>query len=187
MNITLFCSSSNDLPKGFNDAAEKLGELICQHQWSLVYGGTDAGLMKRCADQVIAGGCRTIGIIPECIYNRGVQSTLCKDLIVTPDMKERKELMRVQADAFIALPGGWGTLEEIVEVVTLKQLGELNKPIVFVNIDGYFDLFFSFINKASQLGVIKREYDNIYHVSTSVEDAVQYILDYNCQDIVSKY
>lgn len=99
------------------------------------------GLMKEVAEATIRFGGEVTGIIPECIYKKGVAAKL-NHLIIASDMKERKYLLREQADAFIALPGGWGTLEEITEVITLKQLEEHHKPILFLNTAGFFMTIF---------------------------------------------
>lgn len=187
MNITVYCASAEKIQSAYFEAATELGKCIGQQSWTLVYGGTDCGLMKCCADAVLANGGSTLGIIPECIYQRGVQAKTSSKLMITPDMKERKELMRVHGDAFVALPGGWGTLEEITEVVTLKQLGVHNKPIVFINIDGYYDLFFSFINDSKANGFIGDSYDKLYHITSSIQEALEYIHHYQEEDIKNKY
>lgn len=187
MNITVYCASAENIRSNYFQAAADLGMSIGQRRWTLVYGGTDCGLMKCCADSVLKNGGMTLGVIPECIYQRGVNAKNSSELIVTPDMKERKAMMRDHGDAFIALPGGWGTLEEITEVVTLKQLGVHNKPIVFLNIDGYYDLFFSFISDSKENGFINTVYDKLYYVTTSIDDAITYINNYQIEMLDSKY
>ncbi|MDE6452465.1 MAG: TIGR00730 family Rossman fold protein, partial [Odoribacter sp.] len=132
MKIAVFCASANVAPV-YMEAAEKLGEYIGKSGWELVYGGTNMGLMDKVARSTMAHGGKVTGIIPACISERGVAAEGVDCLIETVDMKERKALLREHADAFVALPGGWGTLEEISEVITLKQLGEHNKPVVFLN------------------------------------------------------
>lgn len=131
MRVAVFCASANEVEPCYFREAGRLGKRIGELGWQLIYGGTNIGLMREVADATIRQGGEVTGIIPECIRDRGVAAGGLKQLIVAPDMKERKYLLREHADAFIALPGGWGTLEEITEVITLKQLGQHNKPIVF--------------------------------------------------------
>ena len=109
------------------------------------------------------------------------------ELIGAPDMKERKRMMREQADAFIALPGGWGTLEEITEVITLKQLGVHNKPIVFINTNDFYEYFFLFINNIRKEGFVSNAYDGLYTVVNDVEEALAYIKKYKAKEFSSKY
>ena len=102
-------------------------------------------------------------------------------------MKDRKSMMREKADAFIALPGGWGTLEEITEVITLKQLGIHNKPIIFLNTNDFYEYFFLFINNIRKEGFVSKAYDGLYVVVNTVEEAVEYIENYQAKDFSSKY
>ena len=148
MRVAVFCASANEVEPCYFREAGRLGKRIGELGWQLIYGGTNIGLMREVADATIRQGGEVTGIIPECIRDRGVAAGGLKQLIVAPDMKERKHLLREHADAFIALPGGWGTLEEITEVITLKQLGQHNKPIVFLNTAGYYKLFFEFIEQS---------------------------------------
>ncbi|CCZ06220.1 TIGR00730 family Rossman fold protein [uncultured Culturomica sp.] len=187
MNIAVFCASSNRVKGVYAEAARKLGREMAQRGWNLIYGGTNCGLMREVADAVLEQGGGVKGIIPRCIAERGVKAEKLTDLIVVPDMKERKYLMRKAADAFIALPGGWGTLEEITEVITLKQLGLHQKPIVFINTDGFYDLFFDFINKAFEESFVSSAYKGLYKVVDEVVEAVAYIADYKEEKMVSKY
>ena len=102
-------------------------------------------------------------------------------------MKERKSMMREKADAFIALPGGWGTLEEITEVITLKQLGIHNKPVIFLNTNDFYEYFFLFISNIRKEGFVSEAYDGLYTVVNTVEEAVAYIKNYRVKDFSSKY
>lgn len=113
MRVAVFCASANEVEPCYFREAGRLGKRIGELGWQLIYGGTNIGLMREVADATIRQGGEVTGIIPECIRDRGVAAGGLKQLIVAPDMKERKHLLREHADAFIALPGGWGTLEEI--------------------------------------------------------------------------
>lgn len=137
MNICVFCASSDLLAPVFYEQARLLGEEIARHSCEVVYGGTNCGLMKEVAQAALRAGGKVKGIIPACIQEKGIAATGLTELVITSDMKERKQKMRETADAFLAMPGGWGTLEEITEVITLKQLGIHNKPVIFLNIEGF--------------------------------------------------
>lgn len=187
MKVAVFCASANDVNPVFFEDSRNLGKKIGELGWQLVYGGTNIGLMREVADSTIANGGEVTGIIPECIHRRGVAATEISQLIVAPDMKERKHLLRENADAFVALPGGWGTLEEISEVITLKQLGEHLKPIVFLNTAGFYDGFLDFIDHIRKQGFVSAAYDHLYYVADSVEEAIQYLREYKSGPTVSKY
>jgi len=187
MTISVFCASSNQLEEVYFNAAAQLGRQLAERGWKLLYGGTNCGLMGRVAETALQHGGVVKGIIPKCIAERGVAASSISELHVVEDMKERKHLLREQADAFIALPGGWGTLEEITEVITLKQLGEHAKPIVFLNVNGFYDDFFRFIRQSQREGFISKAYDNLYQVIPTVAEAMDYIERYRMENVVSKY
>lgn len=187
MKIGVFCASSDHLKEVFQKDASELGREIAGRSWELVYGGSNCGLMRKIADATLGNGGKVIGIIPQCICDKGIAATYITQLIVAPDMKERKRMLREYSDAFIALPGGWGTLEEITEVITLKQLGCHNKPIVFINTDGFYDLFFRFIENIREENFISPVYDQLYRVVGRVEEAMEYIECYKAEKVVTKY
>jgi cytokinin riboside 5'-monophosphate phosphoribohydrolase len=137
--ICVFCSSSDTLDEIYFQAARDLGEAMAQRGWGLVYGGSDVGLMGAVARAVHLHHGTVTGIIPQTIHARGIAYQTADELLVTRDLRERKAEMERRADAFIAMPGGFGTLEEIVEVLTLKQLQLHLKPIIFLNINGFYD------------------------------------------------
>lgn len=169
------------------NVAKELGTLMAKAGWELVYGGTNCGLMREVADAVEAAGGKVMGVIARCIAEKGVAAKGLNELIVTEDMKERKSRMREMADAFVVLPGGWGTLEEATEVITLKQLGLHDKPVVFVNTGEYFEYFFLFLHAARREGFISRAYDDLYVVVEEPREALDYILDYQPRDCEAKY
>ena len=187
MYIGVFCASADQIHEAyFKDAAE-LGKGMAKRGWNLVYGGTNCGLMRETAEAVLEYGGKVVGVIPECIQDKGVAARGITELVTVPDMKERKQSMRERSDAFIALPGGWGTLEEITEVITLKQLGNHSKPIVFVNTNGYYDKFFEFIRACREEGFISKAYDELYVVVNRVEDVFIYLENYKEKCSVDKY
>lgn len=118
-----------------------LGELLADNGMRLIYGGGRVGLMGICADAALAGGGSVIGVIPEHLHDRELAHPGLDELVVTPDMHTRKAKMFRLADACVVLPGGLGTLDEMIEMITWRQLGLHDKPIVLVNVDGYWDRF----------------------------------------------
>ncbi len=187
MEVAVFCASADKIEQNYQDAAQRLGRGIARRMWRLIYGGTNCGLMRMVAEATLREGGMVTGIIPRCIEARGVAAMNVSDLIVAEDMKERKQLMRERADAFVALPGGWGTLEEITEVITLKQLGVHRKPIVFVNTGGFYDVFWRFIEQATGEGFISDAYQGLYKVVLTPEEALEYIDSYQPETVSSKY
>ncbi|WP_251621580.1 TIGR00730 family Rossman fold protein [Odoribacter lunatus] len=187
MNVAVFCASSERVEQKYFEAAKQLGEGIAACSWDLVYGGTNCGLMRCVAEAALQGGREVRGVIPRCIAERGVTMPGLTELIVTESMKERKQLMRDMADAFVVLPGGWGTLEEVTEVITLKKLGEHRKPIVFVDTDGFYEFLWKFTESAINKGFISDVYHGLYEVVDSVDKVLNYIRCYKANIIDSKY
>jgi uncharacterized protein (TIGR00730 family) len=137
--VCVYCGSSPGTEPAFVEAARKLGKILAQNAVRLVYGGGSVGLMGAVAEAVLEHGGEATGIIPDFLTKKEKPRRLAQELIVTRDMHERKREMFERADAFVALPGGVGTLEEIVEQLTWAQLGRHKKPILFANINGYWD------------------------------------------------
>ena len=138
-SLCVYCASSDRLDPKYFSAATQIGEEMAQREWTLVYGGGKTGLMGAVARGVKTRGGRVVGIIPEFMKARELEFTEADELISVLTMRERKMLMETRADAFLALPGGWGTLEELMEILTLAHLEVLQKPVVILNQDGYFD------------------------------------------------
>ena len=138
MNITVYSASSGQIPAPYVEAAQTLGRLIGQGGHTLINGAGRTGLMGACTDACLAAGGRAVGVIPEFMIEQKWQHTGMTQLIVTPDIHRRKEQMASMSDACIALPGGVGTLEELLEIITWKQLGLYLKPIIILNTDGYY-------------------------------------------------
>lgn len=139
MNICLYGASSTEIGESYIIATEKLGELLARQGHSLVYGAGGAGLMGAAARGMKRGGGCVVGVVPSFLKVDGVLFDGCDEIIYTDTMRQRKQIMEERADAFIVTPGGIGTYEEFFEIYTLKQLGQLHKPIVILNIDGYYD------------------------------------------------
>jgi uncharacterized protein (TIGR00730 family) len=143
--VCVYCGSSPGLDPAFVEAAGQFGKILAENGVRLVYGGGSVGLMGAVANAVLEHGGEATGIIPEFLTRREHPKRIAQELIVTRDMHERKRTMFERADAFVALPGGIGTLEEIVEQMTWAQLGRHKKPILFANIKGYWDPMLSLV------------------------------------------
>jgi len=187
MNICVFCSSSNGVEELYFEAAEKLGTLLAQGNHSLIYGGANVGLMEKIACTVRGHNGKILGVIPQKIYDKNLYSEHPDELLVTATMDERKAIMRERSDAFITLPGGFGTLEEILEVITLKQLDYHRKPIVFLNINGFFNDLFTQFEKSYTEHFAKENYRKLYHISDSPEETMAYISEYKFEDLGPKW
>ena len=185
-NICVFGASSNKIDEVFLDDAFAVGSLIAKNGYGLVFGAGDSGLMGRAARGAESLGGRIIGVIPEKLNKKGIYFEHCTERIETETMHERKSLMERMSCGFIALAGGFGTIEELMEVVTLKQLGYFDRPIVILNTAGYFDSLIKQLEICVEKGFTHGEYSSIYHVSSSPEDAVGYCVDYRGMRIRDK-
>lgn len=186
-NICVFCSSSDTLDDTYYREAEKLGELIGLNDYNLVYGGTKVGLMNAVARSASDANARIIGVIPQLIFDNNIAATYLDELIVTADMKERKQIFRDKSDIFIALPGGFGTMEELLELITLKQLSYLNGPIVIVNFNGFYDALKLQFEKFFEDGFSKNQYRSLYYFVENSEQAIEYVHNYEPQKYVHKW
>ena len=155
--ICVFAGSSTGARPQYRAAAQALGQAFCERQIDLVYGGAHVGLMGAIADAVIAGGGNVTGVIPEALVSKELAHTGVTELHVVSSMHERKALMAELSSAFIALPGGWGTWEELFEVLTWAQLGLHAKPCGLLNAEGYFDGLLAFMAHAMQEGFVRSE------------------------------
>ena len=152
--ICVFCGSSFGARASYRRAAVELGGLLAARKTGVVYGGGNVGLMGTVADAALAAGGEVIGVIPQALVAREIAHTKLTELRVVASMHERKALMADLSDAFIALPGGYGTLEEFCEVVTWSQLGIHAKPCGLLNVEGYFDPLIAMLDHAVQEGFI---------------------------------
>lgn len=187
MKICVFCGSSEDLKNSYYTLAENLGKQIGEHGHDVIYGAGKIGLMGRVALETRNHGGKTIGIIPKRLKIEGVVSTEDTELIVTEDMKERKSIMTEKSDAFLALPGGFGTMEELLEVITLKQLQYHNKAIVILNSDGFFDELLVFFERMYSENFANPSYRKLYQVVDSENDAIAALENYTHEHIYDKY
>lgn len=139
MNVCVFCGSGTGFSSVYSESAEKLGRLFANASIRLVYGGGKIGLMGVVADAVLQSGGQVTGVIPKFLMDKEVGHRGITDLEIVGSMHERKQRMADLADAFIALPGGWGTLEEVSEILTWKQLGLINQQVILLNTNRFFD------------------------------------------------
>lgn len=179
-NICVFASSSNYLDESYYPVAAELGKLLAKNGFNMVYGGSSLGLMWACAEQVQEYGGKIFGVMPEKLYNMGVSTEACVDLTVTPCMRTRKAKMDELSHGVIALPGGFGTLEELSEMIVQKQLGYNNKPIVILNTNGFYNKLIEFFDV-----IIKEKFanhklsSNLYYVAQTPKDTIEYLLNYD--------
>ncbi len=173
--ICVFCSSSDAVDPQYFKAAKKLGEAIAERNYTLVYGGSNIGLMGELARTAAGKGGRVIGIIPKLIKNMVPALDAKHKLIVTEDLRHRKTLMEAESDAFVALPGGFGTLEELMEILTLKQLKYHSKPIVLLNTRGFYDPLIHLFEEFFKKKFAKHKYRELYYVTKSVDDLFSHI------------
>ena len=185
--VTVYCSSSKTIAPLYFDAAEQLGRALARRNWKLVYGGNNVGLMGRLADAVRAANGKVIGITPHLLLDKGLADEKCDELIVTDSMRQRKQLLEERGDAFITLPGGLGTLEEIFEIIVGKQLGYHRKPIVLLNVDGYFTPLLAMIDHGIEHRFIKPAARELYFVASTVAEAIEHIRTYEPPVLADKW
>lgn len=172
MTVCIFASSSSKISNEYAEAASHLGVLLAGAGISVVYGGGGIGLMKNVADAIIANHGRITGVIPGFMMEAGWDHAGVTDMIVTNDMGERKKQMFALADAVVALPGGIGTLEELTEAITLKQLGLFKGPIIMLNTLGFYNPFIEFLDHMISGSFLRLEHKGIWEIASRPEDVV---------------
>ncbi|MCW5549770.1 MAG: TIGR00730 family Rossman fold protein [Opitutaceae bacterium] len=168
--LCVYCSSSDRLDPKYYAAAEELGRQLVARGWGLVYGGGKTGLMGAVARGTKSAGGRVVGVIPEFMKVRELAFDEADELVTVVTMRERKLLMETRADAFVALPGGFGTLEEIMEILTLRQINVVHKPCVFLNQDGFYDDLLRFFDRMLAESFFKPSNMGLFRVATDVPD-----------------
>lgn len=172
MNICVYAASSGLVSDAFSTAARTLGEVIAQRGHTLINGAGRTGLMAASTDGALAAGGEAIGVIPQFMIEHGWQHSRMTRLIVTPDIHSRKEKMAELADACIALPGGVGTLEELLEIITWKQLGLFPNPIVVLNVGGYFEPLLQQLSRAVDQHLMRPLHKDLWCVAADPAAAV---------------
>jgi uncharacterized protein (TIGR00730 family) len=168
--ICVYCASSTQVKRSYFEAAAKLGRILANAQISIVYGGGALGLMGQLADSTLEAGGKITGIIPRFMCEVEWNHTNLTKLILVDTMHERKEKMAAMADAIVALPGGCGTFEELLEVITWKRLGIFTKPIVIVNVEGYFDALVAMLDRAVDEHFMREEHRQMWAVVNTPEE-----------------
>lgn len=163
------------MPERYAAAARELGRLLARRGHTLINGAGRTGLMGAAADACLAAGGEAVGVIPRFMVEQGWQHTGMSRLIVTDDMHRRKETMADLSDGCIALPGGVGTLEELLEIITWKQLGLYLKPVVVLNTAGYFDALLSQLDRAAEEQFMRQAHKRIWCVAETPEEAVRLV------------
>lgn len=171
--ICVFCGSSSGAYPIFKQAAAALGETLARHQLALVYGGATVGTMGTLADAVMAAGGEVYGVIPRGLFGREVPHHHITQLDIVDSMHERKARMAELADAFITLPGGIGTFEEMFEILTWAQLGIHQKPVGLLNVNGFYDKLLDFLDEAVSNGFVKPQHRELLVVKNNPDELVQ--------------
>ncbi len=185
-NVCVFAASSSMVPEAYTDAACETGALLAENGLTLIFGAGAVGLMGAAAQGAKAQDGEIIGIIPKLLNQPGIPFLKCSRLIEVEDMPARKNLMIKMSDAYIVLAGGFGTFDELFEVLTLKQLAYINVPIVIVNTEGYYDNLLKQLQVCVSEGFINRRYLSLFTVVDTPSDAIDYILQYKREDFPDK-
>lgn len=188
--ICVFAASSSRVDKQYIDAAYGLGQEMARGGIACVNGGGCEGLMRAVSDGVLDGGGRAVGVIPRFMVDNGWQYDRLSEIVVTPDMHTRKQTMAARVDAAVAMPGGCGTLEELLEIITWKQLGLFHKPILIFNVGGFFDPLLEMLERCVAECFMKPSHRRLWHVAQSAGEVMEILssIDVEADDKVeSKY
>lgn len=172
MTICVFASSSSRIDKEYAAAAASLGLLLARAKMDVVYGGGGIGLMGRLADAVLENGGKITGVIPSFMKDEGWDHNAVNEMIITSNMGERKKRMFEMADAVVALPGGVGTLEELTEAMTLKQLGLYKGPIIILNTLNFYKSFIDFMEHMVSGNFLRYEHKGMWEIAATAEDVI---------------
>ena len=185
--MCVFCASSANIDVRYLEAARELGTLLAQGRWRCVNGGGAVGLMGALTDGALDAGGEVTGVIPKFMVDKGWCYDRLEDVIVTADMHQRKQMMSDMADAVIALPGGVGTLEELLETLTWRQLGLVKKPVIILNTLGYYDPLLSMLQHAIDEGFMKPSHNQLWTVAATPQEAIDRLADDSAVELESKY
>ncbi len=176
--ICVFCGSSMGHRPEYKSAAEDLGRSLAENGIGLIYGGANVGLMKIIADTMLLKGAEVIGVMPNHLVEKEVAHANLTEMIIVDTMAERKEQMVTLSDGFIALPGGFGTIDELSEILTYNQLRISDKPLGILNISGYFDHLLNFYDHAVKEGFVRKEHRDNLIVSENITDLIRLMNQY---------
>ena len=173
--VCVYCASSTQIKPEYFESTDRLGKIFAKAGISVVFGGGSNGLMGKLADSMLESSGKIIGIIPQFMCDENWHHKELTELIVVETMHERKEKMAKMADAVVALPGGCGTLEELLEVITWKQLGIFTKPIVILNLGGYYDALIDMLHRAIDENFMRNIHKNMWEVVNTPEEVLHAI------------
>lgn len=185
--LCVYCASSDRLDPKYYAAAAELGREMVARGWGLVYGGGKTGIMGAVARAVKSHGGRVVGVIPEFMKVRELAYDQADELVTVITMRERKLLMETRADAFVTLPGGWGTLEEILEILTLRQLDVVKKPCVFLNQDGFYDELLRLFDRMLAEKFFKPSNMELFRVARTVPEVFTHLENHQPGPTESKW
>lgn len=186
-SISVFCGSSFGADPLFRTKAEALGKLLAEEKITLVFGGSRLGLMGVVADAVRSNNGIVKGVIPEYLFNKGIEHKDISELIVTKNMSDRKNMIIEMSDAFIAIPGGYGTLDEIAEVLSLNQLSMIDKPCGLLNVSNYYNYFLLQLDHAVEHKLLRPEHRDMLMHDSDEKNLVEKIKKYKTVDIGKWY
>jgi len=182
-SVCVFCGSRTGENSLFAEQAYLFGSLLAADGLTLIYGGAKVGMMGAVADGVIDNGGKAIGVLPVFFQKKEIAHNNLQELILVNSMHERKVKLIDMSDAFVALPGGFGTLDELAEVLTLSQLGKYRKPLGLLNTDGFFDNMLAFFLKMHTDGFIKDEHLQLYHASPDAHALITWLKNYKAPKV----
>ncbi len=177
-NVTIYCSSSNSLPSHYYNETKEIGKVLAQNEIELVYGGGNVGMMGILANAVVEHGGEVTGVITNHLFKMEVAFTELSDLRVVETMHERKALMAELSDGFIAMPGGFGTMDEMFEILTWAQLNIHEKPCGFLNVNGYYDKLVGFIDHMISQQFVKEDYKGLVLMDKDPEGLLNQFRNY---------
>lgn len=183
----MFCASSANIDERYLEAARELGYLLAQEGWRCVNGGGAVGLMGAVTDGALDAGGAVTGVIPKFMVDNGWCYDRLEDVIVTADMHQRKHMMSEMADAVIAMPGGVGTFEELLETLTWRQLGLIKVPIIILNTLGYYDSLLALLQHAINEGFMKESHAHLWQVASTPQEALTILNNSKPVEFESKY
>ena len=182
--ITVFCGSSYGTEKIFEDTAYQLGKVLAEKKIGLVYGGAKIGLMGAVANGALNNGGHVIGVLPNFLKGKEIAHENLSKLIIVETMHQRKTKMNELSDGVIALPGGFGTLEEFFEMLTWAQLGLHEKPIAILNVNGFYDSLKELLQTMVDKGFLKKENQNMFLLGNDIEELINQMENYKAPSIV---
>lgn len=176
-SVCIYCASSTKIDKTYFEAAAELSRKLTEMNIRIINGAGALGLMRTITDEALAHGGKVTGIIPQFMIEQNWHHPELTDIIITENMHERKQKMAELSDAAIALPGGCGTLEELLEIITWKQLGLYLKPIVILNINSYYDNLLKMLDKAIEQNFMREQHRLLWRVAKTVDETIEMILN----------